>query len=99
MIDDVLCKQKEHEHLLKKVRQIVGHFKHSISSNKLLTKYQQQEKLKEHKFIQDVTTRWNSKYLMINRFLEQKKCVIGLAPSIQLNAHLTTDEWSTLVEL
>jgi hypothetical protein len=53
----------------------------------------------EHKFIQDVTTRWNSKYLMIKRFLEQKNCVIDLAPYIHLNAHLSMnlfDEWSIL---
>lgn len=48
MINNVLCKQKEQGDLLKKVRQIADHFKHSISSNKLQTKYQQQEKLKEH---------------------------------------------------
>jgi len=69
----VLWKQKDHEELLKKVRQIVGHFQHSISANKLLNSYQKQEKLPERKFIQDVTTCWNSTYLMITRFLEQKK--------------------------
>lgn len=99
MINDVICKKKEHEALFKKVRQIVGHFKHSISANKLLKNYQKQEKLPEHKFIQDVTTRWNSKYLMINRFLEQKKCVIGLGPYIRLNVFLTNDEWSMLAEI
>jgi len=95
----VLWKQKNHEELLKKVRQIVGHFKHSISANKLLNNYQKQEKLPERKFIQDVTTRWNSTYLMITRFLEQKKSVIGLAPYIHLKVSLTSEEWVLLDEI
>ncbi|XP_003242294.2 zinc finger BED domain-containing protein 4-like, partial [Acyrthosiphon pisum] len=99
VITDVLWKQKNHEELLKKVRQIVGHFKHSISANKLLNNYQKQEKLPERKFIQDVTTRWNSTYLMITRFLEQKKSVIGLAPYIHLKVSLTSEEWVLLDEI
>lgn len=95
----MLWKQKDHEELLKKVRQIVGHFKHSISANKLLNSYQKQENLPEQKFIQDVTTRWNSTYLMITRFLEQKKSVIGLAPYIHLKVSLASEEWVLLDEI
>lgn len=44
VVVDVIVKQNEHEDLCKKIRGIVGHFKHSIKANKLLTQYQTQNK-------------------------------------------------------
>lgn len=89
--------KNHHEELCKKVRSVVGHFKHSIRANKLLKKFKLENKIPVHKFIQDVCTRWDSKYLMLNRFLEQQKCVLGLAPFIYLKLTFSNDDW-TIVE-
>jgi len=95
----VLIKEKQHDALCKKVRSVVGHFKHSIRANKLLKKFQSENRIPAHKFIQDICTRWNSTFLMLNRFLEQKKSVLGLAPFINLNVTFSIDDWTMIEEL
>ncbi|XP_008190000.1 zinc finger BED domain-containing protein 4-like [Acyrthosiphon pisum] len=98
-INDVLIKEKQHDALCKKVRSVVGHFKHSIRANKLLKKCQSENRIPAHKFIQDVYTRWNSTFLMLNRFLEQKKSVLGLAPFINLNVTFSINDFTMVKEL
>ncbi|KAK6175819.1 hypothetical protein SNE40_014206 [Patella caerulea] len=57
--------------LLTRCRQLVGFFKkRALATNMLHTK-QQRMGYPEHKLIQDVDTRWNSTYEMLERILEQ----------------------------
>ncbi len=56
-------------------RQFVGHFKKSAKATTALTEKQKQQNVAEHKLIQDVLTRWNSMYLMLEHLLEQRSLV------------------------
>ena len=57
-------------------RQLVGHFNHSvIATDGLLSKQEGPQKLK---LIQDVQTRWNSSYLMIERLLKLRVPIYGV---------------------
>ncbi|XP_065639326.1 zinc finger BED domain-containing protein 4-like [Hydra vulgaris] len=56
-------------------RALAGHFHHSSSAVAKLKEIQSQLKLPEHNIIQDVSTRWNSTYYMLERFIEQKKAI------------------------
>ena len=47
----------------------MGHFNHSVVATQALLK-NQPDGNKALKLIQDVATRWNSSYLMINRLLQ-----------------------------
>ena len=53
-------------------RKLVGHFKHSAISMTALKEKQQQMNIPQHHLIQDVATRWNSTYFMMERLLKQR---------------------------
>ena len=57
-------------------RQLVGHFNHSvIATDGLLSKQEGPQKLK---LIQDVQTRWNSSFLMLQRLLKLRVPIYGV---------------------
>ena len=59
-------------------RKIVMHFHHSHLAQTALETKQGQLGLPPHKLIQDVSTRWNSTYYMLNRLLEQRQAVTAV---------------------
>ncbi|KAK1889398.1 Zinc finger BED domain containing protein 1 [Dissostichus eleginoides] len=80
-------------------RRLVGHFKKSAKATSALTLKQKQQNVAEHKLIQDVSTRWNSTYSMLERLLEQR-CPVTAVLSEPGTTHrsdrdldLTTAQW------
>ncbi|XP_034023290.1 zinc finger BED domain-containing protein 1-like [Thalassophryne amazonica] len=61
--------------LLSKVRRVVTFFHKSTTAAVVLKAKQEMLQLPPHKLIQDVTTRWNSSYDMLKRYLEQQAAV------------------------
>ncbi|XP_047141128.1 zinc finger BED domain-containing protein 4-like [Hydra vulgaris] len=84
-------------------RRIVGHFKHSVKSCKLLRQSQEILGLPNYSIIQDELTRWNSTFHMLNRLIEQKDAILLVTPhfpkAARQNKELSTEEWDSLVSL
>ncbi|XP_065111239.1 zinc finger BED domain-containing protein 4-like [Paramisgurnus dabryanus] len=76
-------------------RQIVGHFKHSPLAYSRLQDIQLQEMQPKH-LQQDVKTRWNSTYLMIQSLLEQKRVLCAYIADHDLPSTLTANQWALL---
>jgi len=75
VLNDALFCQTTVEKIVKKSRKIVTHFKHSEQACRHLSTCQQSCDVPEHQLIQDVETRWNSTYLMLQRISEQRKAL------------------------
>ncbi|XP_011410338.2 PREDICTED: zinc finger BED domain-containing protein 4-like [Amphimedon queenslandica] len=58
-----------------KCKNVVSHFHRSVKSTEKLGEIQLQLSLPEHKLVQDVSTRWISTYIMLERFYEQFEAI------------------------
>lgn len=72
---DAILSQQSVATLIRESRKLVGHFKHSSSATSRLHDIQREIGLPVHQLLQDVTTRWNSTYIMLDRLSEQKRAV------------------------
>jgi len=93
VLHDALFTQTSVENVVKKARKIVTHFKHSEQACRHLSEYQLSREVPQHKLIQDVETRWNSTYLMMERLCEQRKAINLFSLERGGIDTLTTSEW------
>lgn len=83
--------------IIKKCRNIVTHFKHSVLAFDKLKAIQEQMGFPLLKVKQDVATRWNSCLLMIERLLQLKDALSIAVTSIpNLSLFLDAQEWNIL---
>nr|KAI8768910.1 zinc finger BED domain-containing protein 4-like [Biomphalaria glabrata] len=75
-------------------RKIVCHFKHSSSASDRLHNLQSELDLPQHQLIQDVTTRWNSTFLMLKRLLEQRRAITLYCAENEKLSNLSPSQWS-----
>ena len=95
IIDGILS-QRAVADIISKGRKIVGHFKHSSQACTNMKKLQESLNAPTHQLVQDVTTRWNSTYLMLERLYEQRKVVTAYAAEHDIPT-LAAYQW-TLIE-
>ena len=85
------------QNLLSKCRSTVTHFRRSPKATNDLKAIQAKLKLKSHKLKQDVATRWNSTFYMIERLIEQKEAIIKYTMSPDSNLDdISSSEWKYL---
>lgn len=74
-------------------RRIVGHFKHSpLAYSRLQTQLGQPIK----RLQQDVSTRWNSTFYMLQSLLEQKRALGAYGADYDLPATFTANQWGLM---
>ena len=86
-------------------RKLVGHFKHSVVATTALKEKQVQLNIKQHHLIQDVSTRWNSTFFMIDRLVEQRVVIYAVLHDAAISKDqyqhldLKEDQWVLLEQL
>lgn len=96
VVKESILSQRSVSDIIAKGRKIVTHFSHSSSACSKLKNIQENLKLPTHKLIQDITTRWNSTFYMLERLYEQRQAVTAYASEYDIPT-LAAYEWS-LVE-
>lgn len=95
-IDHSLKSQPEVQQMIAAARRIVTHFNHSGLAEQKLKSIQQELNLPNHQLVQDVSTRWNSTYYLMERLLEQKRAVSLYITDHETLINLTHAQWELL---
>jgi len=95
-VNEGLLSQQSLIDAIASARKIVGHFKHSPLAYSRLADIQREFQMPLKRLQQDVKTRWNSTYYMIQSILEQKRTLCAFAADHELPAVLTVNHWGLL---
>jgi len=96
-VSDSIMSQKYVTDIIATCRKIVGHFRHSSTAMSRLHEFQARLSLPNHQLIQDVSTRWNSSFYMMQRLLEQRQALaLYAAESESLVGSLSPNQWDVL---
>lgn len=86
--------------IIVKFRSLVAHFKRSTTASSKLFEVQVKAGKEPKKLLQDVTTRWNSTYYMVDRLLEMEEIVRTTMALLNSNVVvISVEEWLLLREL
>lgn len=92
-------------HLLAAAHKLVGHFKHSVAAVASLNNKQKAMNVPEHSLIQDVFTRWNSTYFMMERLAGKRWTIYAVlhdelvsCPEY-ISLDLKPDQWELLLQM
>lgn len=96
VVNEGLLSQRSVSDATASCRQIVGHFKHSPLAYSRLHDIQLQMQMQPKRLQQDVRTRWNSMYYMIESLLEQRRALGADVADHDLPATLTVSQWTLL---
>ena len=77
-------------------RKIVGHFKHSQTATTALKELMADLKIPYTQLVQDVNTRWNSTYYMLQSLVAHKKALAAYAVEYKLPATLAAHQWALI---
>ncbi|XP_023212104.1 zinc finger BED domain-containing protein 4-like [Centruroides sculpturatus] len=99
VIKDSLKIQPEIGETIAVGRKIVTHFNHSSTAQEKLKKIQEELGIAKHNLVQDITTRWNSTFYMLERLLEQKRAIsLYLTDTVNIS-NLTAEQWEIVDQL
>ncbi|XP_055527859.1 zinc finger BED domain-containing protein 4-like [Wyeomyia smithii] len=93
---DALDSQKAVRDLIAESRNIVTHFNHSPLACDKLLEIQKRYELTEHKLVQDIRTRWNSTFYMLQRLKDQRPAVTYYTGEFNSIKNLSEWEWNLI---
>ncbi|CAL1672396.1 unnamed protein product [Lasius platythorax] len=81
--------------VIEKVSSIVARYNRSRPARESFQSFQSEHKLPKHELLQMVETRWDSEFIMLQRFVEQKAAIISEQGKTGIDS-LTVQEWKLI---
>lgn len=99
VIKDAINKSDMRKSLKNKCRKIVANFIKSEKASRYFKQIQEDCGAVHHKLLQDINTRWNSTYIMMERLLEQRTAVTLYAVQQGGIPLLVAKDWGNITAL
>nr|XP_046263256.1 E3 SUMO-protein ligase ZBED1-like isoform X2 [Scatophagus argus] len=97
VVKESLCQTTELENIRNRARKIVAHFKSSTKAKEKLSSAQTNMGMPQKKLIQEVETRWNSTYDMLQRLYEEREPLGAALASLATDiVPFTSDEYAAI---
>ena len=74
-------------------KKVVDHFSHSALACTKINKVQEQQGKKKLNLIQDVATRWNSTFLMLQRLVDQQTAITTVFENEKGSLKMSGTQW------
>lgn len=97
IVKDSLAADTELDDLRSKVRRVVGFFRSSCTAKKKLDNLQKDLKMPQLRLLQEVETRWNSTYLMLERFFNLREPLSAAMSNMDLPMFFPQD-WTAMAD-
>ncbi|CAF1597382.1 unnamed protein product [Adineta ricciae] len=97
-VNDVIRKRDDVKNVLSTVRHIVSFVRNSHLAYETLNKYQRSLGVNERHLIYDVSTRWNSTYYMLQRFIDEKLSISACLNEKAFQKNLSTAKISRNID-
>jgi len=95
-VHDCILDQRAVSDGLAACRRLVGHFKHSAVASQRLADLQRELHCEVLRPVQDVATRWNSTYYMIERLLAIKRSISVYCTEAEHDKAISNNTWTLL---
>ena len=99
VINDGVLVQRGVQELLGAARKLVGHYKYSNVAFQTLKQMQAQLGVPQHSLIQDVATRWNSSFYMLQQLIEQSTALLASGAACACMIELRVQQWNLAEKL
>ena len=99
IIKDGIFQQPSVQQLLASSRSLVGFYNRSNTALNTFQQIQAQLGLPNHRLIQDISTRWNSSFYMLQRIIEQKRAVTVASTECHPPSELSAQQWIKVVKV
>ena len=98
IVTDAIKHDEDLAELIQKVKNIVSYFHKSSKATDNLKINQNRLNIPNHKLIQQVDTRWNSVYYMLERYLEQEEAIRTTLCRLDRNDLIIPNEKNTMIQ-
>ncbi|KAM4559372.1 zinc finger BED domain-containing protein 4 [Odontesthes bonariensis] len=95
-VNEGVLSQRSIADIVSSGRKIVGHFKHSPLAYSRIQAIQEQFGMYPKRFQQDVSTRWNSTFYMLQSLFDQKQTLAAYIADYDLPATFTPYQWQII---
>uniref|UniRef100_A0A8C3VGG6 Zinc finger BED-type containing 4 n=1 Tax=Catagonus wagneri TaxID=51154 RepID=A0A8C3VGG6_9CETA len=96
IVAEAIKSQRLVQNLLSTARKICERVQRSPRAKARLAELQREYELPPHRLLQDVPSRWNTSFHMLERLLEQKRAVNELSAECNFRELISCDQWEVM---
>ncbi|XP_053572600.1 zinc finger BED domain-containing protein 4 [Bombina bombina] len=96
IVNEAIKSQRMVQNLLSIARKICERVHRSAKAKEKLAELQKEYRLPQHQLIQDVPSKWNTSFHMLERLIEQKRAIDQMSIECNFRELISCDQWEVM---